>query len=189
MENLFSLIIKPLEENEFDYMISGSVAAMTYGEPRLTNDIDLVLALPLKVIPNLEKAFPDDQFYHAPTEVIVAEASRAQRGHTNIIHHQTGFRADVYFRGNDDLHAWAWSRRQRLEIEPGLMASFAPPEYVILRKLEYFAEGHSEKHLTDIRAILEQDEMSHLAGSEDIKEWSQKLGVAEHWEKIQTTLE
>jgi len=27
----------------------------------------------------------------------------------------------------------------------------APPEYVILRKLQYFREGGSEKHLLDIK--------------------------------------
>ena len=31
----------------------------------------------------------------------------------------------------------------------------APIEYVILRKLEYFREGESEKHLRDISSILE----------------------------------
>jgi hypothetical protein len=30
----------------------------------------------------------------------------------------------------------------------------APPEYVIIRKLEYFREGKSEKHLRDIRSML-----------------------------------
>jgi hypothetical protein len=31
----------------------------------------------------------------------------------------------------------------------------APVEYVILRKLEYYREGRSEKHLRDIAGILE----------------------------------
>ena len=30
----------------------------------------------------------------------------------------------------------------------------APPEYVILRKLEYYREGRSEKHLRDISGML-----------------------------------
>ena len=30
----------------------------------------------------------------------------------------------------------------------------APVEYVILRKLEYYREGESEKHLRDISSIL-----------------------------------
>ncbi|MCX5896295.1 MAG: hypothetical protein NTZ51_10755 [Proteobacteria bacterium] len=31
---------------------------------------------------------------------------------------------------------------------------FAPVEYVILRKLEYYREGGSDKHLRDISSIL-----------------------------------
>jgi len=30
----------------------------------------------------------------------------------------------------------------------------APPEYVIIKKLEYYKEGRSPKHLSDIDAIL-----------------------------------
>ena len=30
----------------------------------------------------------------------------------------------------------------------------APPEYVVLRKLAFYREGGSEKHLRDIRGIL-----------------------------------
>lgn len=44
--NLFSITLRPLEIARLDYRISGSVAAMNDGEPRLTNDIDLILALP-----------------------------------------------------------------------------------------------------------------------------------------------
>ena len=31
---------------------------------------------------------------------------------------------------------------------------FAPPEYVIIRKLEYYKEGGAEKHIHDIKGIL-----------------------------------
>ena len=36
------------------------------------------------------------------------------------------------------------------------MIDLAPPEYVIVRKLQYYREGHSAKHLSDIRGILRQ---------------------------------
>jgi hypothetical protein len=39
--NLFSLFTNPLNENQIDYMVTGSVAAMVYGEPRLTHDMGL----------------------------------------------------------------------------------------------------------------------------------------------------
>ncbi|HEU5125392.1 MAG TPA: hypothetical protein VFW05_15175 [Verrucomicrobiae bacterium] len=59
----------------------------------------------------------------------------------------------------------------------------APPEYVIVRKLEYFREGGSDKHLRDIRAMLhvsaEQINLSEL------NEWVQRLGVELEWRKVQ----
>lgn len=182
--NLFSIILGPLESAGLDYMVSGSVAAMTYGEPRLTNDIDLILALSPASIPRLEAAFPESDFYRAPTGVLLTEISRSQRGHTNIIHHDSGFRADIYFRANDSLHAWAWPRRQRFEVDDDLEAWFAPPEYVILRKLEYYKEGQSEKHLNDIRAMLAQPEHEKLRNSREIQDWSNTLGVAGIWKRL-----
>ena len=182
--NLFSIILRPLETAGLDYMISGSVAAMNYGDPRLTNDIDLILALSAESIPRLEEAFPESRFYRAPTEVLLTEISRSQRGHTNIIHHESGFRADIYFRANDELHAWAWPRRQRFEVDDNLDAWFAPPEYVVLRKLQYYQEGQSEKHLNDIRAMLAQPELETLRGSTAIQDWAVTLGVVEIWDRL-----
>ena len=182
--NLFTLFLGPLESAGLDYMVSGSVAAMTYGEPRLTNDIDLILALTPASLGRLESAFPETDFYRAPTEVLLTELARAQRGHSNIIHHDSGFRADLYFRANDPLHAWAWPRRQRFEVDDGVEAWFAPPEYVILRKLEYYQEGRSEKHLNDIRAMLDQPAIGHLRNSSEIDDWAKQLGLGEIWQKF-----
>lgn len=182
--NLFELFLGPLEKGGLDYMVTGSVAAMNYGEPRLTNDVDLILALTAESLHQLETAFPEDHFYRAPHEVLLAELARSQRGHTNIIHHDTGFRADIYFRAHDPLHVWAWPRRNRFEVHETLLAWFAPPEYVILRKLEYYQEGKSEKHLNDIRNILSQDAFDHLATSSDISDWAETLGLQNLWSQV-----
>lgn len=184
MTNLFRVIIAPLESAKFDYMIVGSVAAMTYGEPRLTNDIDLVIELQPGELPIFESAFPAEEFYRAPNEALSIELARGLRGHTNVIHHDSGFRADIYFHGGDPLHAWAWPRRTRLEIESGLEASFAPPQYVILRKLEYYREGNSPKHLTDIQAIIAQPEFSFLKTDPDMAHWAGTIGVKDLWQGI-----
>ena len=183
--NLFELFLGPLEKADLDFMVSGSVAAMNYGEPRLTNDVDLILALTVESLSSLELAFSDDHYYRAPREVLLTEIGRSQRGHTNIIHHETGFRADIYFRAHDPLHAWAWPRRNRFAITEDLQAWFAPPEYVILRKLEYYKEGMSEKHLNDIRNILSQETYHHLTTSADIADWSTRLGLKALWHQFQ----
>ncbi len=59
----------------------------------------------------------------------------------------------MYLAGRDPLHAWALARARRIDVD-GEPIVLAPPECVILRKLEIFREGGSEKHLRDIRSIL-----------------------------------
>ena len=51
------------------------------------------------------------------------------------------------------LHSWGLARRHLAEIE-GDQISFAPPEYVILRKLQFYREGRSTKHLRDIHRMI-----------------------------------
>lgn len=90
MNDLFTLFAARLAGAGIDAVVTGSVAAMLYGEPRLTHDIDLVVLLNDASIDALVRAFPDDEFYCAPAEVIRVEARRSHRGHFNIIHHETG---------------------------------------------------------------------------------------------------
>jgi len=63
--------------------------------------------------------------------------------------------ADIYTEGADPLHTWGLQHRRAIEVSPGKSLWVAPPEYVILRKLEYYREGRSEKHVLDIRGMLE----------------------------------
>ena len=153
MTELITLFIEPLEQHGLRYLVTGSVAAMAYGEPRLTNDIDLILEIKPEDIDSLTQAFPGSHYYLPPLEIIHSERVRSQRGHLNIFHLETMLKADIYLAGSDPLHHWAFQHSQRMEIE-GTSVAFAPPEYVILRKLEFFQEGGSEKHLRDIASIL-----------------------------------
>ena len=151
--NLFSLYTEILNKNEIDYLVTGSVASILYGEPRLTHDIDLVLNLSDNQVDLFIAAFPSNQFYCPPKEVIKIELNRNLRGHLNIIHQETGYKADIYFREKDDLMVWAFKNRQIIKIY-GSSISIAPPEYVIIKKLEFYKEGKAQKHLIDIQGIL-----------------------------------
>lgn len=179
--NLFLRFTERLRRAGIEYMVTGSVAGIVYGEPRLTHDVDLVVSIADSQAEVLAQAFPDEEFYCPPIEVIQLETRRAQRGHFNIIDHDTGFKADVYPIGRDPLHRWAFAQRRTIEIGDAQM-SVAPPEYVILRKLEYFREGGSQKHLQDIRAMLrvsgEEIDRSLL----DAK--LAELGLVQQWEMV-----
>lgn len=127
---------------------------MYYGEPRMTNDVDIVVFLKADDAGRLVHAFPEDRFYCPPIDVILIETAREQRGHFNIIHHETGFKADFYLTGSDPLHAWGLARAHSANLD-GENVQFAPPEYVIVRKLQYHREGGSPKHLRDIARMLQ----------------------------------
>jgi hypothetical protein len=52
-------------------MITGAVASIIYGEPRLTNDIDMVIDLKPGDIGQFANYFPIEDFYCPPPEVII----------------------------------------------------------------------------------------------------------------------
>jgi len=149
----FAPFLEPLERLALPYCITGSVAASVYGEPRLTADIDVVLLLKLQDIPALWSAFPEADYYVPAEETLRREVARNARGMFNLIHHKSQFKADIYLAARDPLHAWALEHRRRIDLA-GAGAWIAPPEYVILRKLEFLREGGSDKHSRDIRFIL-----------------------------------
>ncbi len=123
--NLFLMFTQRLNTLGVAYMVSGSVAVIIYGEPRLTHDVDLIVVLNREHIARLPEVFPPAEFYCPPTEVIAVEMAREQRGHFNIIHHETGFKAHVYLSGRDPLHAWGLARARQLEVEGQVLV--APP--------------------------------------------------------------
>jgi hypothetical protein len=180
--NLFAIFTDRFEQIGVRYMVTGSVAGILYGEPRLTHDVDVVLELTTDAQAEaLVAAFPGEAFYCAPLEVVLIEARRVQRGHFNIIHHETGFKADVYLAGSDALHQQALQQRRALEVE-GTKLHVAPPEYVIVRKLEYFREGGSIKHLDDIRGMLRVagDQIDRAALEETIA----ARGLQAEWDAV-----
>lgn len=163
------------------YFVTGSVASIAYGEPRMTHDVDLVVTLGDRDVASIEAAFPGESFYCPPPEVIRVELRRPLHGHFNLIHHATGFKADVYLTDRGPLHAWAFDHRRRAGRE-GAEFWLAPPEYVVVRKLEYLREGGSEKHVRDVRAML-------LALGDDvdraqIEGWVRARGLGAEWARV-----
>ena len=160
---LVSLFVEPLERSGFPYMITGSVASIFYGTPRVTYDVDLVLQITDDQIEEFVALFPSSDFYCPPVETIRDELLRLGNAQFNLLHPESGFKADIYPVG-DFIQRWGLERRRRFE-QGSSAVWVAPPEYVILRKLEYFQEGGSSKHLSDIQGILA------LKGKEIDLEW------------------
>ncbi|NJK92061.1 MAG: nucleotidyltransferase family protein [Blastochloris sp.] len=154
LPDLYQSFIKPIHQAGISYMVTGSVASIAYGEPRMTLDVDMVVFLKRGDAAQFQKIFPENNYYVPGEDVLLNESMREVRGHWNVIDHKTGLKADFYPVGRDSLHIFFWPRRVLTHSKEGELW-LAPPEYVILRKLQYFAEGASDKHLRDIDRMLE----------------------------------
>lgn len=178
--SLLAPFLEPLERLGLPYCVTGSVAASVYGEPRLTADIDVVLLLGMQDIAALRSAFPDAAYYVPPDETLRLELARNTRGMFNLIHHASQFKADIYLAARDPLHAWALEHRRRISLEES-GAWIAPPEYVILRKLEYLREGGQDKHVRDVRFILAASAVDRAFVEAEVA----RLGLQTQWRQCQ----
>lgn len=154
----YEIFIDILNSIGIKYCVTGSIASIIYGEPRLTHDIDILVLLRPEDIGKIEAGFSRSDFYLPPSEILEVERRRQNRAHFNIIHHKSGFKADIYPCGNDKFMLWAISNYRPFNLGTTTI-NLAPPEYVIIKKLEYYREGGASKHLADIRSILLNQEM------------------------------
>jgi hypothetical protein len=159
---------------------TGGIASIIYGEVRTTVDIDVIILLDARSVGALQRTFPETDFYCPPRDVVEIERSRDKRGHFNLIHFESGFKADVYVSTADPLHTWAIRNRRLVEIE-GAQLWLAPPEYVIIHKLEFYREGGSEKHLRDIRGMLLATEIDQAFLEKEIA----ARGLQEAWRAVE----
>ena len=63
LTELFRRFAQPLNQLGIPYMATGALAAVVYGEPRLTLDLDLVLQISPQDISRFVAAFPGTEFY------------------------------------------------------------------------------------------------------------------------------
>lgn len=176
---LLRYVVETFETLGIDYMVSGSHASIYYGEPRMTQDIDIIADVTLAHLPALLERFPPAEFYLSEG---AAREAVLVRGQFNIIHSPTGLKIDVVVRKDTPYHRVEFERRRREPILPGRNAYFARPEDVILNKLLYFQQGASERHLRDIAGMLK------VSGAEIdtryIDDWARRLGVDGLWQAV-----
>ena len=173
---LLRLVAATLDGLGIVHFVTGSTATITYGEPRFTNDIDIAVRLDVTESEALCEAFPSPDF-----TVSTESAARAVRDHSsfNLIHPASGLKVDFMVTDDSPFNVSRFERATRLDIGAGPSVCFATPEDVILKKLEYYREGGSEKHMRDIAGVLRVSaaniDVDYIAG------WVARLRLAEEW--------
>ena len=119
-----------LSKMQVRYLVTGSMATITYGEARFTNDVDMVADLQARHIPQLLKAFPAPDFYVSEAAVIHAIERQFQ---FNVIHPKSGLKIDFMIPSADSFNQSRLSRGVSIELDSaGRRAQFASAEDAIL---------------------------------------------------------
>ncbi|MGH7713742.1 MAG: hypothetical protein ACREOG_20835 [Gemmatimonadaceae bacterium] len=178
--DLHQRLLRPLNETGIPYMVTGGLAAIVYGEPRLTNDVDIVLGIEPYDAERFLDAFPSTEYYVPPVETIREEAARPAHGHFNVLELERALRADIYCLGRDPLGRWAMDRRKSVAIGDESIW-LAPIEYVIAQKLRYHRKSGSERHLRDVAAMLRISE--DLIDRAALDMWLDDLHLRAEWDQ------
>ena len=170
-------VVERLEKADIPYMISGSIAGNIYGEPRFTNDIDIVLQVGDHHRQTIYNCFADGYYL---SQVAVEDAF-TRLGMLNIIHSTLFVKCDLIFLRPDEFSQNAFKRRQAVQIE-NHNVFFISLEDLILQKLLWRKETQSEQQLSDIKRLIAQNDA--ILDREHLRTWSQRLDLQEEMAKF-----
>ena len=150
------------------FYLTGGLVSSFYGEPRFTQDIDLVL--PLADTTDTERlmaCISSDYFVDQELlENAVRESSMAQ-----LLHKETFIRIDLHV---SELIPGTFTRVHPVEIFPGVVIPILSKEDAILTKLKWIQLG-SHKSRRDVVMMLRRDTPTNLAF---IEQQATELGLS-----------
>lgn len=178
------LVLDALDAAGVDYLIGGAIAEWAWGEPRATQDIDIVITLSIESVSKFSQELEKRNML-VPAEIILDTLLEDRTDiPINAIHMYSGLKADLYpVRSGDELRLSAFQRRQKVDYGPPIGRVYVhSPEDLILYKLLYFSISQQPKHSRDIAAILQtkkdQIDYSYIEG------WTERLGLSSLWKEL-----
>jgi len=151
----FELLIKTisfLNDEKIPYMLVGSFVSSIYGEPRSTQDIDLVVQLHKSKIPNLIANFPPPRYYIEEELILFALQNKRM---FNLLDTNEGDKINFYIQKDESYENEKFSRKVEKNIfgHPLVILS---PEDTILSKLDWcIKSGMSEKQFKDALRVYQ----------------------------------
>lgn len=169
------IVANRLDDAGFNYMISGSMAANYYTVPRMTRDIDVVIKLKEIDINKFHNLFQKD--FYIDKEMIKKEVRR--NGMFNLIHSKYIVKVDFILQKDEEFNKIALEQKKKVVIG-NIQAWFISAENLILAKLLWAKDSHSEMQLKDIKNLFKT--VKNLDNAY-IKKWIKKLGLNGIYEK------
>jgi hypothetical protein len=162
-----------LEQGGLAYMLTGSMAMNYYAQPRMTRDIDLVVALSPQDTDTVVRLFTPD--YYVSREAV--SSSIAHESLFNLIHQESVIKVDCIVRKGSPYRRAEFERRQRITIED-FSTWIASKEDLIISKLWWAKDSHSELQLRDVKNLVATG-----CDTAYIARWTRELELLNLWQE------
>jgi hypothetical protein len=155
-------------------MLTGSFALGYYATPRMTRDLDIVVALESRNVDALVTAFSEDFYIDADA----ASSAIASERMFNLMHYTSGIKVDFIVRKSAEYRQHEFSRRQQV-ILGSATTWIVSREDLILSKLAWALDSGSELQQRDVRQLL-----SGVLDMDYLNRWAPVLGVDGNLSKL-----
>jgi hypothetical protein len=175
VEAVFRTVLAALQAVGIPYMVTGSFASSIHGEPRASQDIDIVIAPTREQLVDLVRRFPDDRYYADEEDAL---DSFAHGDMFNIIDYGSGWKVDFIFLKQRPFSQAEFARRKEEDLA-GLRLTVATAEDILIAKLEWAKLGESQRQLEDAASIIRIKGDQLDTGYVDT--WVNELGLEHQW--------
>jgi len=165
--DVLGLVSDRLSARGLLFMLTGSFALAYYATPRMTRDLDIVVALNERDVDTLVAAFASDFYIDADAARVAIQSERM----FNLMHLESGVKVDLIVRKSSEFHQVEFARRQPVAIA-GIRTWIVSCEDLILAKLVWALESNSELQRRDIHLLL-----AEAIDLDYIRKWAPHLRV------------
>lgn len=175
---LLADVLDRLSRTGVPYMVTGSIASSLYGEPRATQDIDIVIDPTSAQLEAIVRELDAGNYY---VDAGAARDALRERGQFNAVA-PDATKVDLILRHDRDFSRAEFERRRATDLL-GTPAFVVTAEDLVIAKLEWAAAAGSDRQLQDVAGIVAIDPELDRAY---IQGWAEALGVADTWREIST---
>lgn len=168
-QDVLRMVSERLSSAGIEFMLTGSYAMAYYATPRMTRDLDLVVALGDGDVDSVVALFSPDFYVDADS---VRDAVATQRLF-NLMHLDSGIKVDFIVRKSSEYRQVEFGRRRAVDVG-NAETWIASREDLILSKLVRARDSGSELQRRDVRALLDAPvDRAYL------ERWAEQLGVTQ----------